>query len=130
MQLIRRDSMATVRHKAIAELMSGVCRDRTFTGNEVALIEIQIQAEKEDREARGIEIETKSRQGREFLCKRIADKINAETKFKVPITANHIHLYRQCRADEYTERTGKCAWGYKNTRERLGYDPKTGKEVV
>jgi hypothetical protein len=122
--------MATTRHKAIAELMTGVCRDRSFTGNEVALIEIQIKTEKEDREAQGIEIETKSRLGRENLCKRIAAKINAETKFKIPITAKHIHQYRQCRADEYTNRTGKCAWGYKNTRERLGYDPKTGKEVV
>jgi hypothetical protein len=122
--------MATARHKAIAELMSGLCKDRTFTGNEVALIEIQIKAEKEDREAQGIEIPTHNRQGRELLCKRIAARINVETKFKVPITASHIHLYRQCRADEYTERTGKCAWGYKNTRERLGYDPETGREVI
>jgi hypothetical protein len=122
--------MATARHKAIAELMSGICRDRTFKGNEVALIEIQIHAEKKDRDAKGIEISTRTMKGRDLLCKMIATKINAETKFKVPITASHIHLYRQCRADEYTERTGKCAWGYKNTRERLGYDPKTGKEVI
>jgi hypothetical protein len=130
MQPIRRDSMATARHNAIAELMNGLCRDRAFTGNEVAFIEIQIKAEKENREALGIDIETKSRQGRENLCKRIADRINAETQFKFPITAKHIHLYRQCRADEYTNRTGKCAWGFKNTRERLGYDPDTGREVV
>jgi hypothetical protein len=122
--------MATARHKVIAELMNGLCTDRTFTGNEVALVEIQIKAEKEDREAHGIEIETKSRLGRENLCKRIAAKINAETKFKIPITAKHIHQYRQCRADEYTNRTGKCAWGFASTRKRLGYDPETGQEVV
>ena len=122
--------MATARHNAIAELMNGVCRDRTFTGNEVALMEMQIQLEREERAAIGVVIDTKTKKGRKALCEKIARMINAVGSFKVPITAEHVHMYKKCRADEYTERTGKCSWGYENVCQKFGYDPVTREEIV
>jgi RNA-binding protein YhbY len=121
--------MATARHKAIAELMNGICTNRTFTGNEIALIEIQIHAEKDEREVAEIKVDTRTKKGKQQLCKRIADKINAEGILNTPLEGDHIHLYRRCRIDEYTERTGKCAWGFKDICQKFGYDPVTRKEI-
>jgi hypothetical protein len=122
--------MATTRHKAIAELMNGLCTDRTFTGNEVALIENLIRVELADRKAEGLIIKSKTNEGKYLINSRIAAKINEFMKPKQPITYHHIKLYKRCWVDEYCERSGKCAWGFPYVRERLGYDPKTGKEVV
>ena len=38
-------------------------------------------------------------------------------------------IYKKCVADEYQDRTGKCAWGFASVRNKLGYDPVTGKEL-
>ena len=91
---------------------------------------MQIQLEREERAAIGVVIDTKTKKGRKALCEKIARMINAVGSFKVPITAEHVHMYKKCRADEYTERTGKCSWGYANTCEKFGYDPVTREEIV
>jgi hypothetical protein len=122
--------MATTRHKAIAELMNGLCTDRTFTGNEVALIENLIRVELADRKAEGLKIETKTSLGKQTINTRIAARINAFTKGGKPMTYHHIRLYKRCWADEYSERSGKCSWGFPEVRRKFGYDPTTGQEVV
>lgn len=118
--------MATDRHKAIADMMNGLCTDRTFSANEVAIIEQTVRYESLERSARGIRLQTKTREGKELLNNKIAAMINSYLKPRIPLTGPHISLYKKCRLEEYTERTGKCPWGFPEMRKRLGYDPKTG----
>lgn len=122
--------MATARHKAIAELMNGLCTDRTFTGNEVAIIENQLRVELADRKAEELIINSRTDKGKQIINMRIAARINAFMKPKHLISPHHIKLYKRCWVDEYCDRSGKCAWGFPDVREKLGYDPKTGREVV
>ena len=63
-----------------------------------------------------------------ILNTRIAELANKKLNSN-RITPEDVHLLKKCRADEYTYRTGRCAYGYKELRIRLGYDPDTGLEA-
>lgn len=123
--------MATERQKAITEYMNSRCTNRLFTPFEVQMIESVIVREKELRDRRGIVINSRTKAGKLLLNQRIADMVNKAMNFKPgeQMKPEHIRLYRQCWADEYTDRTGKCAWGFKDVREKMGFDPVTGLEV-
>jgi hypothetical protein len=119
--------MATKRQENIAELMSALGK-REVTALEVSAIENSIKPELDDRKKKGIVIKNKTKEGKKKINTRLAAMVNELIRPKTPITAEDIGLYRRCWADEFSERTGKCAWGFKELRERLGYDPVTGKE--
>lgn len=120
--------MATERQKIIAEMMSSLC-DRQFSGMEIAIIESAKTQEYLERKKEPLDINIKTNVGKTIINKRIAFKVNSTMKPKNKITVEHIKLYKHCIADEYTERTGKCAYGYKNIRESLGCDLATGKPI-
>lgn len=102
---------------------------KTFTYIQVSAIAESIKKEYYNRKEKGVEINTKTKEGKTELNKRIAaianNKLGTDN-----ISAEDIKLYKKCFADEYTDRTGKCAWGFKDVRKRLGYDPKTGLEIA
>lgn len=120
--------MATQRQKQIAESMS-VLSDRKFTAFEVGIIESCKQLEPINRKEKNITIDVKTESGRNEINKRVAAMVNEKIKPQILIEPKHIKLYKRCFTDEYTNRTGKCAWGFKELRSRLGYDPETGKEI-
>lgn len=120
--------MATERQETIASLMTGLSK-REFTGFEIALIERAIVKEAGERNKKGIKINTRTKKGRDFISNRTAELVNEILVSKVKITVEHIRIYKTCRVDEFSERTGRCAWGFKDLRKRLGYDPYTGKEI-
>jgi hypothetical protein len=74
-------------------------------------------------------IKTRTIKGKQELNERIA-KISNLILGSNTIKAEHVHLYKICRAEEYTDRTGKCAWGFKDVRKKLGFDEVTGLEIV
>ena len=71
---------------------------------------------------------TRDKTGKQKLNREIA-KIANETLGSTDITAHDVWIYKKCVADEYQDRTGKCAWGFASVRNKLGYDPETGKEL-
>ncbi|MDF2675309.1 MAG: hypothetical protein K0R09_3581 [Clostridiales bacterium] len=121
--------MATERQKAIADLMNGTCRDRQFTGLEIAMIESSRVPELKERKKLNIIVNGKSPEGKLLINQRTANMVNSILRPKVPLRAEHIKIYKRCWADEYTDRTGKCAWGFKEICARLGYDPVTRLEL-
>lgn len=101
---------------------------KTFTYIQVSKIAEAITQEYFERKAEGSSINVKSRKGKRQLNERIAAIANQGLNNLV--TAEDVHLYKVCRAEEYSNRTGRCAFGFKDTRKRLGYDPETGYEVA
>lgn len=87
-----------------------------------------IRTELEEREVEGLKINTRTKVGRTILNERTADIANRMLG-KDKVTAHEVWLYKVCRAEEYQDRTGKCAWGLKDVRLKLGYDPETGLEL-
>ncbi len=120
--------MATNRQKAITEYINSRCTDRQFTPLEIAVIETQKDAVTRHRDREPLN--RKSKSGKQIINQRIADRVNDMMAPKIPVTSEHIRLYKRCWADEYSDRTGKCAWGFADIRVRLGYDPKTGLEII
>jgi hypothetical protein len=106
--------------------MNGMCRDRVFTATEIGIIESQIKPEYFERKELGILINGRTVEGKRLINQRIADRSNERLSAKIPITAEHIRIYKVCWLDEFTERTGKCTWGFKDVRIKMGYDPDTG----
>lgn len=113
--------------KNIMEYMNA-WSERPFTYLEVSAIRSAIAEEYRERKARGLVIRVKTRDGRKQLDKRIADIANRNLGAK-RIRPHEVRLYKQCFAQEYTDRTGRCAWGFKSVRKRLGFDENTGLEV-
>ena len=113
--------------KNIVEYMNGM-GSRTYTIYEASAILYGICREYAERKSKGIKINTRTKAGKKALNKRIAEIVKAEHGYNI----NHedVLLFKHCRANEYQDRTGRCAWGFKNVREKLGYDPETGHEIV
>lgn len=102
---------------------------KQFSYVQVSSIANAIKAEYYDRKSIGLKIKVKTKTGKAELNKRIADIVNKRLAIK-SITPDDIKLYKKCFAEEYTNRTGKCAWGFKELRQRLGYDTETGMEIA
>lgn len=101
---------------------------KQFTYVQVSNIAAAIRLEHHDRKLSGLKIKTKTEAGKRELNKRVAQIVNKRLGTDA-ITPDDVRLYKKCWAEEYTNRTGKCAWGFKELRQRLGYDPETGKEL-
>ena len=101
---------------------------REYTYAQVSAIQECIRAEYEGRKNAPLYINTKTKEGRKTLNKRIASLVNEKLN-SFDITYEDVHLYKKCKAEEYQHRTGRCAYGFKELRERRGYDPETGLET-
>jgi len=93
------------------------------------MIRNAIREELELRKSQGIKINGKSPDGRYEIDKRVAELVNTKVPQKYHISAEDVRLYKKCFIDEYQDRTGKCAWGFKDVRKKLGFDPDTGLEL-
>ncbi|KOF57840.1 MULTISPECIES: hypothetical protein [Clostridium] len=113
--------------KNILEYMNSMSI-KQFSYIQVSCIASSIKTEYYDRKDKNIKINGKTEDGKKQLNKRIADIVNKKL-LNNDITPDDIRLYKRCFAEEYTNRTGKCAWGFTELRQRLGYDPKTGIEL-
>ena len=103
---------------------------KVFSIHEVCAIANSISNEFYDRKKKGIVINGKTEAGKKELNQRIATMANARLGvFNDSIRADDVRLYKRSFAAEYTDRTGRCAWGFKEVRERLGFDPDTGREL-
>lgn len=113
--------------KNINEYMNAWAK-KQFTYKQVSCIATSIKFEKRDRELRGVKIKVKTKEGRNELNKRTACIVNKRLGIS-SISAEDIRLYKRCFASEYSNRTGKCSWGFEDMNKRLGYDPKTRLEI-
>lgn len=102
--------------------------DRIFTRYEASAIRDSIRLEHKQKITRPNDLNPKTKRGREVINDRVVEI--AKLKYGVTVTAKDVWLYKKCFADEYSNRTGKCAWGFQEVRKKLGYDPKTGVEVM
>jgi hypothetical protein len=102
--------------------------DKTFTRYEASAIRDSIKFEKTHKHLRPNGLNTRTKQGRKILNQRVSDIVKA--KYGVTVTAKDVWIYKKCFADEYSARTGRCAWGFKEKRRQLGYDPDTGLELT
>ncbi len=101
-------------------------RNKHFSYYQVSAISAAIKTEYYERKAAGSAYVPRTKAEKEYLNNRIAEIANKSLFRK--ITGDDVHLYKKCREDEYSNRTNKCAWGYRNTRDRQGYDITTGLE--
>lgn len=69
----------------------------------------------------------RSKIGKEKLNNRVAAIVKRD--FSINVTAQDVLIFKKARPEEYQNRTGRCAWGFKDLRKRLGYDPETGLEL-
>lgn len=105
------------------------CRStKIYTKYEVSAIRGCIKLEYNNRFSRPSWLNVKTKKGKEYLNQRIANLVNE--KYGLSIKGKDVWLYKKCFADEYSDRTGKCIWGFKHVRENLGYNPETGREVI
>lgn len=117
----------------IMEYMNGMST-KQFVYAQVSAIANAIKDEFYDRKAIGLVINTKSDEGKAQLSARVADIANKKLikkgkKDLANIVGHDVWLYKKCYAEEYTDRTGKCAWGFKELRQRWGFDPETALEL-
>lgn len=120
--------MATERQNRLAAAMSALSY-RIFTGFEIAIIEGCVISEYKQRKIEGISINNKLLSGRKIIRERTAALVNERLNTGNQVNEEHILRFKRVLADDYTERTGKCAWGFKEVRKRWGYDPDTGREI-
>lgn len=111
----------------IVEYMNGFSK-KTFTYYEVCCIRDSIKIELRNRKKENLILNVKTKAGKEIINKRIAEIVNSKLNTD-KIAAEDVRLYKRCFAQEYSDRTGKCSWGFKEVRKRLGYNPDTGKEI-
>ncbi|MFT9495917.1 hypothetical protein [Anaerosolibacter sp.] len=121
--------MATEIRKRIAEYMSAMSKTRNYTALDVSLIDYAVTRELEERKIHKLDINSRTVEGKEEINQRIADIANKRTNPKVKYQAKDVWIYKQSRANEYQDRTGRCAWGFKEVRAKFGYDPETGLEM-
>lgn len=101
---------------------------KKYTKYHLGAIRAAIRIEFITRDKTDIFFNARSKACKQKLNREIA-KIANETLGSIDITAHDVWIYKKCVADEYQDRTGKCAWGFASVRNKLGYDPETGKEL-
>lgn len=117
----------------VGDAQKNICKymncysNKKFNYFHVSTIALCIKEELKDRRKKGLIINTKTEKGKELLNKRTAKIVN--DKIGTNFTKDDIRLYKRCLSQEYSDRTGRCAWGFKTMREKMGYDPDTGLEL-
>lgn len=100
---------------------------KKFSKYEVGAISRAIGEEFIERKKNGPKLRSKTKEGKKIINERIIEIIKKEYGYE--IKTEDVVLYKKCRADEYSDRTGKCAWGFADVRKKRGYDPNTGLEI-
>lgn len=110
--------------KKICEYMNMRNEDgKTYTIEMVRAIRKGLKLELEDRKAKSICIISNSEKGKWQIYERAAEE--ARKKFSC-ITAQDVHLFKECTRLESEIRTGKTTWGVPKERKRLGCNPVSG----
>jgi hypothetical protein len=114
--------MPSDRQNAIAEYMTSFAHGgRVYTGYDVRVIESAISLYRVAQQKSG---------GKVRRLKTEFRRINQETaELSGGHSADEVRLCKRCTAMEYEERTGKAAWGFKEYRERNGFDSVSGKAI-
>ena len=117
----------------VLEYMNGMSK-KQYVYSQVSAIANAITDEFYDRKAKGLIINGRTKRGKEEISTRVAAIANKKLikkglLDKANIDSYDVWLYKKCYAEEYTNRTGKCAWGYKELRQRWGFDPDTALEL-
>lgn len=102
--------------------------NKQYTKYQLGAIRAAVRTEFITRDKTDIFFNARSKVGKQKLNRKIANIAN-ELLGTADITAHDVWIYKKCLADEYQDRTGKCAWGFPEVRSKLGYDPVTGKEL-
>lgn len=100
---------------------------RNYKLIEVKIIRESIRKEFILRKSQKLIVNTKTKAGKKQINERIC-KIANSSFVNLKISLSDVELYKKCRLVEYEERTGKCAYGYPDVRERYGFNPITGLE--
>lgn len=103
--------------------------NKQYTKYHIGAIRAAVRTEFITRDKTDIFFNARSKSGKQKLNRKIA-KIANEILGSTDITEHDVWIYKKCVADEYQDRTGKCAWGFKSVRNKLGYDPETGLEII
>lgn len=114
--------------KNIVEYMNAHSVNKTFNYYEISTIRSAVRLEWKNRKETGLDINTRTRSGRGHIDQRVSDIAN-EIIGRNAISPEDVRLYKKCFSEEYTDRTGRCAWGFKEVRRRLGFDEETGLEI-
>lgn len=117
----------------VLEYMNGMSK-KQYVYSQVSAIANAITDEFYDRKAIGLIINGRTENGKKEIRTRVAAIANKKLIKKglldeANINSYDVWLYKKCYAEEYTDRTGKCAWGYKELRQRWGFDPDTALEL-
>ena len=110
--------------KNILEYMNSMGK-REYNLNQVTAINSAIYKEAKTRTEK---IRSYTTEGKKYINQRAA-KIANEIIGKNEVNEHDIKLFKKCKLDEYSDRTGKCIWGFKESRIKMGYDPITGYEL-
>ena len=102
---------------------------KQYNKYQLSAISTAIKLEPLEREEQGLCIKSRTKKGKELLNERAAEIANRRLTKNDLVTGYDVWLFKVCNAQEYQDRTGKCAWGFKQVRKRLGYDENTGLEL-
>lgn len=108
----------------ICEYMN-VFGNKKYSIDHVRAIRKAIIQEREDRYSKKVYIRL-NKMGRKEINRRAAQIVNKEFS---DINSDDIELFKRCTRNEFEDRTGKCAWGFPEVRERLGFNQTTGEEL-
>lgn len=116
------------------EVLQNVCEymnafsDKEYKKLHISILKKCILQDYNERKSLKININFRTKEGKKIIHERII-KIANEI-YDIDFKTEDIRLYRRCVSEEYSNRTGKCAWGFSDVRKRMGYDPVTGEEIV
>lgn len=97
---------------------------KTYTKYEASAIRNCIRHEYDQRQTRPRDINNRSKKGKKVINQRIVLLI--KDRYGYDLSVADIEHYKKCYRLEYSDRTGRCIWGFKERRKMLGYNPDTG----
>jgi hypothetical protein len=95
--------------------MNAMSSVRKYTVGDIKRINSAIYKEFYERKGKGSTEKYNTNAKRHELDGKIARILNEDYRPKIPYCAEDVRLYKKCRMAEYEDRTGKCAWGYRDT---------------
>lgn len=112
--------------KNVCEYMNALSKKKYKT-LEISILKKCILQDYKERKSLKINVNFRTKEGKQIIHERIVKM--AKQIYNINFTSEDIKLYRKCVSEEYSNRTGKCAWGFAEIRKRIGYDPVTGIEL-
>lgn len=100
---------------------------KVFTVHHVNAIRASILLEYKDRIKNEINIHSHTKEGKQKIFERVANI--ASDKYKIPIIAEDVRLYKNSSREEYCSRTGRTTWSIPSVRKKLGFNPTNGYQI-